>query len=677
MVKVADYRRAVSSIPFGKRLPGAVYLHADILAGIDPLLKKLVEQLAAEHDPEAKHNLVKFHLVHPKVSLLSYPDFDEDAHPGLDSSIAVDLLTGRVKQTSYRKSANPPILHRKETFLAADDPRRAIFEALTEAEEEAGLLVANRTIGFRENWKRLLSEKGVEIRDHTLVQVSRNGGAAKSHSEIAREKTALTRYELSKPVKVLLEYGLLKKGQSFFDYGCGLGSDVRGLANLGYDATGWDPHFAPHADKVEADVVNLGFVLNVIEDPAERVDALVRAWALARRVLIVSTIVGKDESEAIGERFGDGVRTRLNTFQKYFQQAELQAVIEHALGVDVVAAGLCVFIAFRDERDAQDFLSSRYKRAIDWTALSLRLGLGRPAAKERKPRLSLYERHAELLDAFWNRLLELGRDPKNDEFDRLTEVRKVCGSLPRAKALFEERFGPETMEAAREQRREDLLVFLASSQFRKRVPFKDYSLKLQNDIRVFFGGYELAMKRARDLLFTAGDPGEIELSCEGVGFGFHTVDHFAFHSRYLDRLPALLRIYVGCGTALYGNPREADVIKIHKRSRKLSLMHYKDFWKDPFPELHLRIKIELNKLFVSVFDHSEGPDRQILFFKERFLDPDCDGYGKLIATSRRLATLDIEADMLGDNDRWAPSKKKFEELLAAKKLTWRLHPKRM
>lgn len=57
---------------------------------------------------------------------------------------------------------------------------------------------------------------------------------------VERHRTALTRYELSKPVKTLLEYGVLRAGRTFFDYGCGQGSDVRGLQALGYEAEGWD-----------------------------------------------------------------------------------------------------------------------------------------------------------------------------------------------------------------------------------------------------------------------------------------------------------------------------------------------------------------------------------------------------------------------------------------------------
>ena len=43
---------------------------------------------------------------------------------------------------------------------------------------------------------------------------------------IQRHKTAIRRSALSKPVQHLIDSGLLEKGLSFFDYGCGLGDDV-------------------------------------------------------------------------------------------------------------------------------------------------------------------------------------------------------------------------------------------------------------------------------------------------------------------------------------------------------------------------------------------------------------------------------------------------------------------
>jgi len=62
-----------------------------------------------------------------------------------------------------------------------------------------------------------------------------------SSLNVERHKTAVTRYKLSKPVKSILEYQLLKPWMTVFDYGCGLGADVAGLQALGFQASGWDP----------------------------------------------------------------------------------------------------------------------------------------------------------------------------------------------------------------------------------------------------------------------------------------------------------------------------------------------------------------------------------------------------------------------------------------------------
>src|SRR5215831_10961613 len=93
----------------------------------------------------------------------------------------------------------------------------------------------------------------------------------------------------------------------------------------------------------EADVVNLGYVINVIEDPQERAATLRSAWGLCRQVLAVSAQVlvagrGKDPVE-----FGDGVLTGRGTFQKFYEQSELKAYLEAQLETEAVPAGIGTF----------------------------------------------------------------------------------------------------------------------------------------------------------------------------------------------------------------------------------------------------------------------------------------------------------------------------------------------
>ena len=45
----------------------------------------------------------------------------------------------------------------------------------------------------------------------------------------------------------------------------------------------------------------------------------------------------------------------------------------------------------------------------------------------------------------------------------------------------------------------------------------------------------------------------------------------------------LLRIYEGCGRAYLGEVEGANIIKIHRRSGKLSYLNYPDFETNPHP----------------------------------------------------------------------------------------------
>jgi hypothetical protein len=105
-----------------------------------------------------------------KLSFLSYPGFDSEPHPALKRAITIDLATEKARHTDYADNANPPILHRKETFLPAGHPLRAQFEALTRAEEAAGLYESTETIGFKLNWQKLLESKGLALKGHTLLR---------------------------------------------------------------------------------------------------------------------------------------------------------------------------------------------------------------------------------------------------------------------------------------------------------------------------------------------------------------------------------------------------------------------------------------------------------------------------------------------------------------------------
>ena len=115
---------------------------------------------------------------------------------------------------------------------------------------------------------------------------------------IERERTALRRTGLSSPMQHLLRFGFLDGRYSLFDYGCGRGDDLRVLERMNIHATGWDPVFRPDAPREPAEIVNLGFVLNVIEDARERDATLKSAFQLAQKLLVVSVMLGYQAKRA-------------------------------------------------------------------------------------------------------------------------------------------------------------------------------------------------------------------------------------------------------------------------------------------------------------------------------------------------------------------------------------------
>ncbi len=694
-----EYQEQVGRIAYGKRLPGVLYVFRGEQTDFGVGLNTMLTALAKAHEVGPEFNVIKLRTDELKVSFLSYPEFFTDPHPSLRKAVTIDLVRAKGRRTDYSKNVNPPILHRKETFLPAGHDRREEFAGLTQVEEAAGLYEYTTTIGFKLNWERLLAEKGFRNEGHTLrsVDTPRPTKSCAPSIIIERHKTALMRYELSKPVKTLLEYGMLKGGATFFDYGCGQGADVAGLRNLGHDATGWDPVHPSGDRKVKADLVNLGYVLNVIEDPAERLETLVDAFRHAKRLLIVSGLIRTTAESGRAAVYRDGVLTQRNTFQKHFEQQELHQYIEDALDVTAVPVALGIFYVFRNPAEHQDFISARTRRAVDWTQISARLGLGEPRTlwkslfeahaelltgfgklalelgrfpgpteyehlaevnerfgsakralrafvqgggaedvnwEEVRTRFGIgqpprrrweivYQENRELLDGFWSLMLRLGRLPEPEEFSQTGELRERIGSPARALRMFIQKGGGDEMTRAAENRRRDLLVYVALANLRKRVPFGHLSPSLRSDIRAFFGNYTRALEKGIELLYAAGDTGEIELACEGLKVGWQDERALYLHRSLLPELPPVLRAYVGCATTLFGDVSQSDVIKLHKASGKVTFLSYDDFDGKPLPLLRQRIKVNLRTRWVQVFDHSaEG---QLLQFKERLV-----GSGRIV-----------------------------------------------
>jgi DNA phosphorothioation-associated putative methyltransferase len=662
---VTRFRRLVADLSIGKRLPDAVYLHVDALPFGPPDLQLEVQQALTAASVTGPWNVIKLAHVDGRVSFLWYPRFFEEAFPALANSTAIDLDTGRVSVRTYQED-NAPILHRKETLLPSGHASISAAVAVTAAAEAAGLFERPTEIGRRRAWEDRLARLGFRVEGHRLI-----GTVGHASSEtIHRHRTALTRYALSTPMQALWRHGFLDGEHSIFDYGCGRGDDLRALIGRGLDATGWDPHFAPDQQRRQADVVNLGFVLNVIEDTSERRDALLGAWALTRRVLAIGVLIGGRSAFERFRLFRDGVLTARGTFQKYYTPAELRDYVESCLQREPIALAPGIAFVFRDDADEQAFLARRSSSRVPVSALPAASLSERPP-RERRERLprprtpSKWETHADLADAFWQRCLDLGRTPEVEEFERAAELRSALG-VPATvfRRLAQER-GAEEIDRRAKARRDDILVFLALNLFERRRSVSSLPDGVRRDLRAFFGSFQTAQTEAQRLLFSAGRTDVIREACEfaaAAGLGYLDAGHsLQLHSAMANELPSVLRVYLGCAARLYGDVETADVVKVHVESGKLTLMTYDDFEGKAIPELIERVKINLRRQQIDFFEYgtAESPS-QPLYLKSRLVRPGFPFYEEQVAFDRALAGVD-GLDLSG----FGPSKEMLTKVLAA------------
>jgi len=657
------YRKYVKNIPTGKKLPGAIYIHESVLSAIPKQLRTLLQQAAINLGLDtAAWNIIKFSTKDFRISLLHYPKFFEDSYPALHCSYTINIEQNTFRKTNYTKSQNPPILHRKETFLLPEHPSVPDFVEITKEGEGIGLYKNSKSIGFKKSWQDLIENKG-----YTLV----NGRLQKQQKDkteiIERHKTAIDRNSLSAPMQSLFRHNYLQSKFSVFDYGCGKGDDLNILADHNVSATGWDPIYYPENEIKKSDIVNLGFVINVIENQKERRETLLKAYQVSKKLLVVSVMLGGESITSKFEKYGDGVITSRKTFQKYYSQNEFREYLQYALDETALAVGPGIFYVFKDKLEEQQFLVERQRVKSNWQKLSYTDHPERLKVKQR----ALYERHKALFNDFWQQCLDFGRLPANNEFPQSEELRALCSSHQKGLALLNTIHGEDPFSKAAEARRGDLLVHYALGLFGRRRPYKHMPERLQKDVKHFFGNYTKAIQEATELLFSVGKPELINKYCakayEELGRGrLEPSQAFTIHKNDVELLPVPLRVYLGCATQLYGDIDTVDLVKIHIRSGKVSLMKYDDFEGKPLPLLLDRIKIKLRKQSIDFFEYGGKFEPQPIYLKSTYISEKFSHYNKQVAFDKRI----IKFPWL-KLDKYGPTTEEFQNFLEAEKLTLR------
>ncbi len=609
-MNAAQFKELVDSLTIGKHLPDAIYLHKDAFSALPPILAKFIKVIAqALKVPDSEWNVVKLGRKEFRLSLLDYPSFYTESYPSLRQSVSVDLTKLQQRVTRYDAHDNPPILHRKEHFILPEHPEYDNFCMITQEGEAAGLYENARMIGFKESWLRVIAKHGYELVDGRLFRSSAVNKLSEV-SSIDRHKTALVRHELSAPMKSLAKHGFLDGSNTIFDYGCGRGDDLRELEAHGLEVIGWDPNFRPDTEKVKSDVVNLGFVINVIEDKVERLEALLGAWDLTQKLLVVSAMLGNESYIAQFQPYKDGVITSRNTFQKYYSQSELKEFIETSLDENAIAISPGIFFVFRDKLLEQEFQQNRQKRHYEWKHLT-----SPEPVSETQARL-LFSQHEPLFEAFWKRCLELGRLPAEDEFYDFKKLTELVGSPKKLIKLLSGWYDVSEFEKAAEMRKEDLLVYFALAQFQKHKGYAQQPENLKRDIKTFFGNYNTAISQARELLFSIADTEVIERACVAIAeaikgrlvFENELPHSLIFDKCHLNELPSVLRVYVGSALQLYGDIDDVNEIKIHIKSGKVTLLKYINWKLDESEHLSERVKIDLSRQKIDIYSYSKPVD---------------------------------------------------------------------
>ena len=407
----------------------------------------------------------------------------------------------------------------------------------------------------------------------------------------------------------------------------------------------------PTAPAARPMFVNLGFVLNVIEDRHERAETLLAAYSFARRALSIAVMpLGKYTFDGL-KPYGDGYVTARGTFQKYFAQQELRDFIAQALGEAPVAFAPGIFVVFLDKELEQEVLLKRQARAIERP-----LGL-RPPKRERRivpARPELAVRIKPELNILWVALVERGRVLDAEEFpdglhDRLRAAKvaparavEICLSDPASR---------DQLATAAATRREDLLIHLALTLFPGAPRYTTLARSIQKDLRAFFGSHAAAMQEANALLFSVGKAESVRdgistAVTDGLG-AMRDGNTFRMHASVLNRLSSVLRVLVGCAGVLRGGTEGVDFIDIKTDGRRVAFITCMDATAR-LPVYTERTRVDLGRLRVMV----DQPEGMVLYLRGRFLPAGAPGVVEQMLFDQKLIDAGI-IDQEGRGPRYA------------------------
>lgn len=455
---------------------------------------------------------------------------------------------------------------------------------------------------------------------------------------IERHKTAIKRNKLSRPLKLLLQHNILTPETSFFDYGCGHGEDLTILKQNNFaSVAGFDPHFFPNNEIASADIVNLGYVLNVIEKPLERKETLEKAFSLAKKAICISVMTPEQKGYE-GELYADGVKTTKGTFQKYFEQAEIKNYIESITNDDAISLQPGIFLVFKNEMDKLSFIDS--KRSFN-NLLSL---------NNKIPKEDIVEKikNSEFFPELFQFISKHGRMPSNDELPSLSNLVSLTSSMRKFLNIIDLCIDKDSLNETIQYRKNQLLVMFALRRFdRKGFPKKTSLPKsLLMDIEAFFPSFKEFLNEAEKMLFSLGNESLMRKISSKLEIGKVLPDAIYIHPSYTSSLPPEIQIKIGIAQALAGDIDECNLIKVNKMKEKVSFLAYEDFDEEEHPALLYSYSVDIPKNHIEFWDFTTRENPPILHRKETFVGSDYPYYEKF----KKLTEAEEQAGLLSSNN---------------------------
>lgn len=449
-----------------------------------------------------------------------------------------------------------------------------------------------------------------------------------------RHRTAMKRASLSRPITSALRDRIIRSDLQVFDYGCGYGTDVQLLSKNGIMAAGWDPYFAKTNPLIEADIVNLGYVLNVIENVEERLKVLKEAFKLSKKALIVSVRI---DDAVFNTDIGDGGLTSEGVFQKIYSQAEFRSFVEDSLGKKLYIAEAGVGYVFSDSAFEDEYKANRY--------------LGRLSTYEN---VILKQIHDAIDPSKIKDLIErLGRIPDQEEVGELSFLGKK-----RFKEFVETSILPgidkEKYEESKIRLQDEVSQALAMMRIENRGFLKigQLPIDLQRTIKVLFGDYASACKVAEQMLMSLGKEGEVAKQGRASIVGKLLPEDLYVHKSALEHVPGLLKLMLSLAESIAGKI-EADLIKFSLHGKSLSFLFYPEFDVDPHPKLAGSVKVDFRTGRYRFRDYSKSDNPPILHRKESFVLTNYPNFQKFKALTEKeeLAGL-LSASNIGFMKQW-------------------------